>query len=581
MEKRLLLAVLLMSAALLITNLLFPPPPPAEKAEGGSQKAAPAAIAAPAVRLPPAETTARTDTVVVTSPLYRYAFSTRGAALVQAELLEHESYTIEGPVQLVPPAVGDFLAHRVAVASDTLDLRALPFQTDQRRVEVRDGGEAEEVRFAYASQGFGVEIVYTFRPDRYGAEVRGRITGVPGGATLLTSLGTGPMLHEAPKQHAERELAVLAHTPDGVEKLPMHKLERTDSLVGPLAWAAVKDKYFLAALITGERTGFARVDARRMAPLRVAFSADADSVEIPRAQVVAALPLGEGGSFAYDVYVGPQEHGRLSAIGYDLDEVIPYGYAFLRPVMRPIAAAILSLLDYLHVTLGWGYGWVLVLFGVMMKLVTWPLNAKAMRAQMKNAAFQPMLQELKEKHKNDPQKQQQEMVRLMKEEGVNPLAGCLPMLIPFPVLIALFFVFQGTIAFRGVEFLWLPDLSLPDPWYLLPLALIASTFALQWISMKLSGMEQNPQMKMMMYIMPLFMGIIFFQLPAGLNLYYTSSNIAGVPQQVLIARERRRAQEEAKKAKEAEKPAPVGAGSGKGGSGGGGKGGAKRSKRRG
>jgi YidC/Oxa1 family membrane protein insertase len=166
-------------------------------------------------------------------------------------------------------------------------------------------------------------------------------------------------------------------------------------------------------------------------------------------------------------------------------------------------------------------------------------------------AVQPMLQarmkEVREKYKDDPKQQQQAMMGVYQELGVNPfsmLSGCLPLLIPMPVLITLFFVFQDSILFRGVSFLWLPDLSLRDPLYLLPVFLVVSMFGLQWISAKVSGMEQNPQMKMMMYIMPLFMGVIFFALPAGLNLYYATTNVATIPQQVLIGRERKKATEE-------------------------------------
>jgi YidC/Oxa1 family membrane protein insertase len=174
---------------------------------------------------------------------------------------------------------------------------------------------------------------------------------------------------------------------------------------------------------------------------------------------------------------------------------------------------------------------------------------------MKNMGVQPLMTEIREKYKDDPQAQQREMMKLYKEHGFNPFAGCLPLLVPFPVLITLFFVFQNTIAFRGAEFLWLPDLSLRDPIFILPAFLVISMFALQWISMKMSGMEQNPQMKMMMYVMPVMMGVLFFSLPAGLNLYYATTNVASIPQQMLIARERKRAQEAAKL--EARKSAPV------------------------
>src|SRR5262249_33876763 len=150
--------------------------------------------------------------------------------------------------------------------------------------------------------------------------------------------------------------------------------------------------------------------------------------------------------------------------------------------------------------------------GVLVRLITWPLNARAMRSQMKNMAVQPVLQErmkdLQKRYADDPRRQQQEMMKMYQELGVSPfsmMSGCLPMLIPMPVLITLFFVFQGAIEFRGTSFAWLPDLSLRDPLYLLPVLLVASMFALQWISTKMSGMEQNPQAKMMMYTMPLMM----------------------------------------------------------------------------
>ncbi len=266
------------------------------------------------------------------------------------------------------------------------------------------------------------------------------------------------------------------------------------------------------------------------------------------------MPLGQDGGFAYGAYLGPQEHNRLVAVGYDLDDVNPYGYRWLRPVVRPIAAAALWSMRELHDTLGVSYGWVLIIIGVLVKLLLWPLNAKAMRAQMKNMAVQPLVQEIQTKYKNDPQKQQEEMIRLYKEHGFNPVAGCLPLLIPMPIFITLYFVFQSAIEFRGVPFWWLPDLAQKDPYYIIPLLFIASTFILQWISTKLSGMETNPQMKMMMYFMPLMMGAFFVTLASGLNLYYTASNLAGLPQQVLIARERRRATEEMK-AKKAEEEA--------------------------
>jgi YidC/Oxa1 family membrane protein insertase len=305
---------------------------------------------------------------------------------------------------------------------------------------------------------------------------------------------------------------------------------------GPLFWAAFKSKYFLLALMAGDDWEAGRFLGGIFARLPL----DAQDGEEPRVSVTVAQSLLPDDSFAYRVYLGPQDFTRLTAIGGDLEDVNPVGWRWLRPVIQPFAAIITTILIYLHNQLGWGYGWVLILFGVMMRVVLFPLNQKAMRAQLRNTAVAPLVKEIQAKYKNDPDRQQKEMMRLYREHGFNPLAGCVPMLIPLPVLITLFFVFQNTIELRGVSFLWLPDLSAPDPLYLLPVFLGVSMFLLQWVSMR--SMEQvNPQMKMMLWFMPIFMVFIFFRLASGLNLYYATANIATLPQQYWIAKERQKA----------------------------------------
>lgn len=554
MEKRLLIAVLLMSAVIMITNQMFPPPEAPVKVEQvapeptGEREATQSAIAAP-LPGPAGSAPARVDTVTIASPLYRYSFSTLGAALIEARLLEYPSYTEDGPVQLVPTGTDDFLTHQLAVGGDTIDLSALSFTPSATSATMSAADQPQQITFTHqAPSGFSVALTYTFHPDRYLVDVEGAVTGLGNReATLLTSIGPGLEVHEAFAHHSERDRAVVSRTPDDFETVKLDKLEGTESLAGPLTWTGIKDKYFLAALIAGAESPFAAAVVQdRPDEQLIPESGEEDAITLPRGELTAALPI-ESGTFGYQVYLGPQDYERLAAVGYDLEEVTPYGYRWLQSFIRPIAGAILWVLGVLHTTLGIEYGWVLVLFGVLMRVVVWPLNGKAMRAQMKNMAVQPMMQEIREKYKDDPQAQQREMVRLYKEEGFNPVAGCLPMLIPMPILITLFFVFQNTIVFRGAQFLWLPDLSLPDPYYILPLFLVTSMFALQWVSAKMSGMEQNTQLKVMMYVMPLMMGILFFNLPAGLNLYYATTNIASLPQQILIAKERKKAQAELKK----------------------------------
>jgi len=203
-----------------------------------------------------------------------------------------------------------------------------------------------------------------------------------------------------------------------------------------------------------------------------------------------------------------------------------------------LAAGIRWLLVWIHEHLHLAYGLVLICFGLLVRTLLWPLNQKAMRANMQLQAVQPLMKEIQDKYKNDPQRVQQEMFKLYKEYGVNPLGGCWPMLLPMPVLFALFFVFQNTIELRGASFLWLPDLSRPDPFYIIPIVMGLSMFGLSKVGQM--GMPPNPQARMMLYIMPVMMTFLFLNFASGLNLYYAVSNLASIPQQWMLARERQK-----------------------------------------
>ncbi len=249
---------------------------------------------------------------------------------------------------------------------------------------------------------------------------------------------------------------------------------------------------------------------------------------------MASLPV-PGGEFSFSTYLGPQEFQRLKRIGHDLEDINPYGWIF-RPIIRPFANLIVIVLLWMHQTLSLEYGWVLILFGLAVRVLLWPLNQKAMRSSVAMQAIQPELKAVQERYKQDPQRMQQEVMKLYRQHGVNPLGGCVPMLIPMPVLFALFFVFRETIEFRGVPFLWLPDLSRADPYFIIPILMGLSMFAVTKLGQR--GVPPNPQAKMMLYVMPAFLTFIFLRLSAGLNLYYAVSNIASIPQQWLIAKER-------------------------------------------
>jgi YidC/Oxa1 family membrane protein insertase len=563
MEKRVVLAVVLTIAVIYLTNLLFPPVRPSEtgpaEAGAGDSVTAPEAETVPSEAAPLRADTTRPaavgagetgepargaevpagDTVVVRSDLYELRFSTVGAALVGARLLEYESYAPDANgddrVRLVRP--GDaVLGYRIAAAGDTADLSIRAFTPSRRAVDVAAGSAGDSVRFTYDFPGGSVRYVvtYRFQPDSYRIDVDGRLEGLGDrGWSVVTSLGTGLPTNEKNPEDDFRQLAFVTNgQASGIESVQFDKLapgEIRTAEGGPFAWVAVKNKYFLIALVAPEE-----------GPRFGGLIARAGAAE-HEAALATSMPVPAGSEgFAFQAYIGPQKYERLEAVGQNLEGVNPYGWRWLRPIIRPLVGIVMLILTWLHETLNLAYGWVLILFGVMMRVVLFPLYQKSMRAQLAQMQVQPLMKSIQEQHKDDPQRLQQEMMKLYREHNINPLAGCLPMLLPMPILFTLFFVFQGTIEFRGVPFFWLPDLSLADPLYIIPLLMGASMFLLSWIGQR--GMEQtNPQMKMMTYVLPVVFTVMFARFPSGLNLYYTTSNIASLPQQLYLSRERRAA----------------------------------------
>jgi len=256
-----------------------------------------------------------------------------------------------------------------------------------------------------------------------------------------------------------------------------------------------------------------------------------------RCASAVTLPVSQAGVFRFQLYAGPLEYRRLAHMGHDLDDANPYG-GVLRTVIQPVSTLVVNILLWMHERLKLAYGWVLIIFGVLVRVLLWPLNQRAMESSLRMQAVAPLMKSTQEKYKDDPERLQREMLKIYKEHQVNPFGGCLPMLLPMPVLFALFFVFANTIEFRGVPFLWLPDLSRADPYFVLPVVMGLSMFVLSKVGQ--IGVPPNPQAKTMLYFMPVFMTVLFLRFAAGLNLYYAVSNLFSIPQQYRIAQRRLR-----------------------------------------
>lgn len=536
MDRRFIWAMALMTLIVMAPAVFMKKPPapvaaPADSTQLSTPAPSPAVLPAPVRADDQVLAAAPEDTILIHSPLYTYGISTRGARLVTATLAKYESQ-VSGHrnqrVELMLPG-SELLGLRLVVGADTLRLDDWQFSasTGDRSI---DG--PTPVEFTAAQGDVAVRLVYTFRPDDYQVGVEGTVTGVgPNGGLLLVGMGPGLANTEANLVENERSMGFVTKA----QSTKFKSFQSLDTALvatvsGPFEWVAVKSKYFVTALLAFE-TGAQPVGGLAVRPLPQPGQKKAD-----RAGIWASMLLPVEGGFRYTVYAGPMEYSRLAKVGHDFDDVNPYGWPGFRTIIRPVAVAVRWLLVWMHDNLHLAYGMVLVLFGILVRLVLWPLNQKAMRSTMAMQAIQPELKAIQDKYKEDPQRLQQEMFKLYKEHNVNPLGGCWPMLLPMPVLLALFFVFQNTIELRGQPFLWLPDLSRPDPLYIIPLIMGLSMF---WLTkMGQRGIPPNPQMKMMMYVMPIMMTVLFLNFASGLNLYYAVSNLASVPQQWLISQER-------------------------------------------
>ena len=553
-----------MAAVLVLTPILFPTPKPVPgstaiatdslvRGDSATASASRAAVTTAPTTNPTASATAvaatsggvavvrdsgaariPVDTTAVATARAVYRVTNRGAALIGAEMtqyptLKNRSRTKGDPVELAN--VSDhLLSFRLVLPGDTVRLDQQLFKTTRGT----DNGRTT-VRYDAMVAQRAVSITYSFLPDSYRVNIAAQIDGAPESSFLLVDMPPGFRSAEADTAEDATHLAY-AYKPDkqSAKGVTFHSLDPGERKIesGPITWVVAKNKYFLLGLLTP-------VGAPAFAELDVTGGVRTGKVAT-RAQATVIMPL-KGGKASMETYAGPQEFARLVAIGREFETSNPYG-GWLQGVVQPFATIVIRLLLLMKEKTGLSYGWVLVLFGVTVRILLWPLNQRAMRSSMAMQRIQPELAEIQAKYKGDPQKLQAAMMEVYKAHGMSPfssLSGCLPMLIPLPVFFALFFVFQNTIEFRGVSFLWLPDISIKDPFYILPIAVAITAIGLSYIGMK--GVKANEQQKIMMYMMPAMMLFIFLNMAGGLNLYYLVQNLASLPQQWLIARERGKA----------------------------------------
>ncbi|HMP89774.1 MAG TPA: membrane protein insertase YidC [Kiritimatiellia bacterium] len=354
-----------------------------------------------------------------------------------------------------------------------------------------------------------------------------------------------------PKQfRAARDEAGASRLPETVQYRPTTK---------PADWVAAKNKYFVQILMPdGDGADWIEVYARReITPAERAGARVKDAlVEAVGASlgfVNQTLAPGESYTRTYEYFVGPKNYGILSKLSHSRDGAMGFEEnAYMDFIVVPTAKLLLRLLNLIHDHVWNNYGVAIILLTLIVRIVFWPITHKSTESMRRMAAVQPLMAEIREKFKDNPQKMQQAMMALYKEHKINPLGGCLPMLVQIPVFFALFVVLRIAIELRFAEFLWISDLSAPeriiefgftipllgwDALNILPLLMTATMI----IQQKLTPTAGDPaQQRIMMIMMPAMMLFFLYNFASGLALYWTTQNVLMIVQQLVYKQRKKR-----------------------------------------
>ena len=548
MERRVLLAVFLSFLVLVAYQSLVGPPPapesPVVDAEAPVSPTTPTAArsptAAPGVASPAAavevavgETTVRDIAVEGTS--VRAVFTNRGAKLVSWELLDYTD-DAGSPVELVPADVAPDQAWPFTLsipgdAETTAHLDGALFQASTSGLRLM--GDEASLIFEYAdSSGLRAEKVFTFLSTAgqpYVVDFTATVTR--NGNALPVSVQWGPALGGV---RAETSYFVFQQLPAGVlygRELEGEQYQETDILrpqpgdlaersryEGQFSFVGVDNHYFLAAALPGERPS--HVDFR-------AISTAADEHDL----VAFDLSV-DVGTDPLPVFLGPKDFDVLGAVDPDLVRAIDFG--FLSVLVVP-----------LHRTLKWiygflgNYGWSIIALTALINIVIFPLRHKSVTSMRKMQEVQPEMKAIQERYAGlkatDPAKQKmnKEVMELYGKHGVNPVSGCLPMLLTMPILIAFYRLLSMAVELRGAPFMgWITDLSVQDPLYVTPVLMGASMVLQQ----RLTPSVADPMQQKVMMLMPVMFTVMFLWAPSGLVIYWFTSNLFGISQQVITNR---------------------------------------------
>ncbi len=500
--------------------------------------AAPPAAAEP----PPAATAPRDQRVRIETDRLRADIDLAGAVLARAELLQQRvapDWTAAGFLSLVTGKKQDpdanvvlldvsptrvYMAQTGLIGAPELPNHRTPFVKVDGPTRLEPGQDQLEVRFVSESGGVRLTKTYVFHRGRYDIEVRHDIENL-GSAAVQPSVYL-QLMRDGNKPEGESGLYYTFTGPafyseagkfQKVDFSDIEKKKQSHVTSADNGWVSMIQHYFVSAWVPP--AGTPRENYSRMV--------DRNLYAVGAISPLPAIAAGASASFRSTLYVGPQDQRALEQIAPGLELVVDYGW------LTFIAKPLFWLLQFLHGLVG-NWGWAIVLLTVLIKAAFYPLSAASYKSMAKMKEVTPRLMALREKYGDDKQKLNMAMMELYKTEKINPLGGCLPILVQIPVFIALYWVLLASVEMRNAPWiLWVKDLATPDPWFILPLLMMAT----MWIQYKLNPTPPDPVQAKVMAAMPFIFGVMFFMFPAGLVLYWLVNNILSIAQQWYVTKQ--------------------------------------------
>ncbi|MDO9528068.1 MAG: membrane protein insertase YidC [Syntrophales bacterium] len=550
MDKRTFIAIVLSFAVIAVYHFFFAPPPPPPKQEvvqktekeglvkpeGREVLKRTSTKTTPSIHEPIKgkvlkETLTKTTSSIyepirgkdikVESPFYSATFTTVGGTLKSFKLKGYRKTLDENSELIELVNIIDGMEYPLAVTFPESSINISSeeiYQADADSIDITKTIDARKLTFSWSyPEKIKIEKVFTFYPEKYSFDLEVKVYNIS-----RNTLNENALLSWYQFVDPNEETSSYSHNgpiyfiKNSVDREDVEKLG-TKKFLGPdVSWGAFENKYFIASLIPQKPSLTSLVLFKNLRNL----------VSIGLEGPKNIIPPGQSGLFNYSLYLGPKDYDILKAEGVGLENSIDFG-SWIKWLALPLLIALKFSYQYVH-----NYGIAIIILTILIKLFFWPLGNKSYRSMKEMQKLQPMLKKVQEKYKDDKAKISEETMALYKKYKVNPLGGCLPMVIQIPVFFGLYKALLYSIELRHEPFFfWIQDLSAKDPYYITPIIMGATMFLQQKMSPPPGG---NPMQAKMMLWMPVVFTFLFLNFPSGLVIYWLFSNILSIGQQYYI-----------------------------------------------